>query len=360
MESRRPTLKQVAAKAGCSLGAVSVILNQAEGNIRVSPPTAARIRAAAKSLGYVPSYHARSLHLKRADTLGLVLGDVAHRLLSAGYWAKFVSSVDQATRARGYDLLFIGPSGNQNEVERAALALRQGRVDGLICTDNQYLAGDQRLLNELRHPVVFMRDRTRTPHPSILLDEGPAIAGVIAALRQLGHRGVTYVTAERRHRKPWAERLSLVKAGAAAADFRLDILYIDERVNTRHHPSADDIVGATYAGLTPLLKEARGLPTALLFYNDAFGLGGLQAVKDAGRRVPEDLSLIAFDNLRGGLCVPRLAEVSLELEEAGRRAVELVVGMAQSAQTMADLRHHRERVPMRFIPHESLGPAPAG
>ena len=357
MQSSRPTLKQVAARANCSLGAVSAILNNATCNIRVSPLTADRIHAAADSLGYVPSYHARTLHLKRSFTLGLVLGDAAHRMLSVGYWSKLVSSVDAAARERGYDLLFIGPSGGKNEVERAVLSVRQGRVDALICTDSLYLEGEQKLLNDLRHPVVFLRDRSRTPHPSILLDEVPAIGSLLKALIKHGHRSFTYVTAERKEHKFWSERLELIRSRAQSDGLEMKILYVDESVSTRHHPHTDLIVQAAYSDVSHALRGSKTIPTAMVFYNDAFALGGLQAVKDVGYKIPDDISLIGFDNLRSGLCIPKLAEVNLELEKAGQRAVEIALEMAGEPAAFKRYRRYREYIPMQFIAHDSLGKA---
>lgn len=358
MPTRKVTLKDVAAASGCSIGAVSVVLNNRPSTIRVSPKTRQKIEAVAKKVGYVPNYHAQSLHLRRSFSVGLVLGEEAHRRLANGFWAKYVAGVDNACRARGYDLLFVGPTEGKGELERAVLLARQSRVDALIVMGGAYAAAERKQLESLSFPVVYLQEPAPTRHPAVMLDEVPATRAALHLLAQSGHKELGYVTAEPKTGEKLNQRLRLIRELCPQVGLVLREIHLDPSLHYVNQDTLEGPIQGCYRHLRAWLQRNKP-PTAMAFFSDLIALGGMAALQHAGASVPGQVSVFAFDDIRAVLAVPPLAVVGLELVELGAAAVDLALRMVEASYEIEGLRGHRQTLCARFINRESIGPAPA-
>lgn len=354
---KHATLKDVADKSGCSIGAVSVVLNDRPSTIRVSQEMREKILRVAEEIGYVPNYHAQSLHLKNSRTVGLVLGAEAHRRLANGFWAKYVSGMDRACRENGYDVLFVGPSNGTNELDRAVLQARQSRIDALLVIGATYSPELRATLDSLRFPVVYLQEPQSPSHPTVLLDEEPATRQAIELLIENGHNRLAYVTAEQPNGEAaHNHRLRRLRRLCGEGGLELQEVIMDASLLHVHQDTLEMPVRGTYAFMQEWLA-AHPTPTAVAFFNDLIALGGVAALQQAGKSVPEEVSVFAFDDIRSVLAVPPLSVVSLELERQGARAVELALRMIEDPSQMKALRRHREVIRARFIDRGTVAPA---
>ena len=357
MRDKKVTLKDVAEASKCSVGAVSVVLNNRPSTIRVSQKTRELIQGVAKKIGYVPNYHAQSLHLKTSFTLGLVLGEEAHRRLANGFWAKYVAGVDNACRQRGYDLLFVGPNREQGELDRAILLARQSRVDALIVIGGTYGAAERKPLEELSFPVVYLQEPLPTRHPAVVLDEIPATRGALHLLKQNGHRELVYVTAEPKTGELRNRRLRLLRELCPQIGLGLREVHLDTSLLYSNQDTLEAMIQGCHQHLKVWLQKNKA-PTAMAFFSDLIALGGMGALHNAGVKIPEQTSVFSFDDIRAVLAVPALSVVSLELVELGEQAVEMALRMVEASYEIEALRGHRRVILAKFVNRESIGPAP--
>ncbi|MFN2628175.1 MAG: LacI family DNA-binding transcriptional regulator [Gaiellaceae bacterium] len=296
-------MTDVAEVAGVSLKTVSRVVN---GEPRVTPATAERVRGAIARLGYRRNEAARSLRQGRVSrTLGLVIEDVANPFYSA-----ITRGVEEETRAHGF-LVIAGSSDEDPERERALLQLLcERRVDGLLVVP---AGGDHRyLLSDLEHgtPAVFIdRPAGRIDADVILLDNVGGARSAVAHLLAHGHRRIaivadtpTIATAEERY-QGYLEALDAVGIATDPGLVRL---------------GSHDSEGAEAAVLE--LLDLPEPPTAIFTGNNRVTLGALRAL---GGGV--GVALVGFDDLElAEYVMPPLTVISYDASELGRRAARLL------------------------------------
>lgn len=266
----RPTLHDVAARAGVSRALVSIVMRDAPG---ASAATRARVRKAAEEIGYRPDPRARMLRSQRSNLLGVVF--------TAGqeFHAGLVDGVYRAAELRGYDVLLSCVTPHHDE-RQAVRTLLDDRVEALVLIGPEQSARD---LTELdtRLPVVAVARKVRGID-AVRSDDAAGAALAVGHLAELGHRAVTYLDGGR-------------APGAA-----------ERRNGFRRACTATGIIGEmTPGGVTEregaaaaaMLLDARNpLPTAVFAFNDRCALGFVDVAIRAGVRVPLDVSVVGFDN----------------------------------------------------------------
>jgi LacI family transcriptional regulator len=305
---RAPRIRDVAARAGVGVGTVSRVLNDAPG---VAAPTRARVRAVMKELGYRPSSTARNLSLGRTQTLGVV--------------APFFTSPSVVERLRGiddvvgespYDLTMFNIETREQRRTALRRIARRERVDGVIIISLPLTASELRALERDGLPAVLVDVGTSIlPHVAIDDVEGGAIAG--RHLLEAGHRRVAFVGdvkdesfgfASSEHRLE-GFRAALVEAGVALP-----------AACVKRGPFGRESAGR----LTRQLLELRHRPTAIFAASDVQAFGVLDAAARAGLAVPEDLSVIGFDDIELAAAIG-LTTVRQPLRESGRIGARLLL-----------------------------------
>ena len=308
---KRPTLADIASRAGVTKAAVSFALNGQPG---VSAATRARVLAIAHDLGFQPNCAARALSDGRASAFGLI----CDRIESCSM--QLLSGI-QAELSRDHIALLLTTAPDQAaEISLYRTWWAQRRVDGVFLADLQ--VGDQRVatLQELRMPaVVFGPPHGAGSLPAVWPDEVAATRIVVEYLAGLGHRRLARVSGIPRywHTKLRGDALQEV-AGAAGL----------EAVSV-----GGDNTGSRGAQATcDLLRSARP-PTAILYDNDLMAVSGLSVAQRMGVPVPAELSIVAWDD--SALCEvvhPSLTalrrDIAAGAAEGARRLVSLVEGAA--------------------------------
>jgi LacI family transcriptional regulator len=310
----RVTLAQVAARAGVSTGAVSQVLNKHPSS-RISPEVRARIAAAVSELGYRPNLVARSLRTARTDTYGFVSDSVTITRYASG----ILRGALDAARAGGYFLLIAETAGDARQEQEAVESLLDRGVDGIV-----FAAMKSR--GSLPHTVpaslrtINVNVAAAPGTASVLPDEYEGGRTAVQALAAAGHRQIALVGSDLRvdldsglsytaHRR---------LAGIAAAMTELGLEFVDQVTCDDWEPD----VG--HAAVRELLGRVR--PTALLCLNDRLAVGGYHALADAGLSVPDDVSVVSFDDDEVAASLrPGLTTVAIPHEAMGRLAIELLL-----------------------------------
>lgn len=300
------TIVDVAREAGVSYATVSRVLND---EAYVKAATRARVLEALRRTGYIANRQARSLRTGRTQMIGLLVRD-----LGTGYIGAIIAGMDAELATSNYDLVLYTTHMVDREPEHVA-ALVGGMVDGLLLV----LPRDP----ERYHDLLINR-----AFPHVLVDyEGPErIPAVVATnyqggysaieyLVKLGHRRIGFVTG---HPEMDITRARLAGYLQALRDHGIEpdpALVVE----------GDFTQPAGYSGALSLL-ELPGPVTAILAANDVMAFGAMEAVRVVGRRVPQDVSVVGFDDIpQASRTNPPLTTVRQPLEEMGRRAVRLLL-----------------------------------
>ena len=288
-------LKDVAQRAGVSTATVSNVLR---GTKPATPAVQGRVLAAAAELGYVPNPHAQSLRTGNSRALGLVVPD-----LTNPYFPALVQAIETTARSLGYALIVMD-AGNDSLRERESLALLATyRVAGVV-----WVPVDDRPSVDWPFPIVTV-DRPLAGCDAVVADHAQGGALVAAHAIARGHRRIGLLSGPRALASAAARRSGFLHA----ADGTLEVAWEHEV------PFSSD--------LPPAAIERLRAPDCSLVVcaNDAIAVGALRALREAGARVPEDVSVIGFDDVPWAEFVePALTTVRQPLAELGAGAVAML------------------------------------
>jgi LacI family transcriptional regulator len=299
-------LRDVAAAAGLSAATVSRHQN---GTIVLPPATVARIEEAIRTLGYQPNPHARRLSLGRSDSIGLVVPDIANP-----FFARLAAAVEQAADAVGLSVV-LNATLNQPRRELAYLQrMRLNHLDGLIFITNHGDDGQLvKAINAAKGVVLMDEDVPKARGHKVFCDN--AHGGFLAGrhLIENGHRDLVYVGGPADLMSAVERLQGFRQAVQEAAPARV-LAELFGPYSAAHGRAAADKV---------LAMSPR--PTGVFAGSDEIALGLLARLKEAGVRVPDEVSLIGFDDVGPlDLFDPPLTSVRQPIEKLGQCAVELL------------------------------------
>ena len=281
MSKERPTIADVATRAGVSKGAVSFALNGRPG---LAQTTVDRILAAADELGWRPSNRARSLSVSKAFALGLVITRDPGVLSSDPFFPAFIAGVESVLAVRGQALVLQVVTPGEDEAAGYRRLAQDGRVDGVFLSDLRHEDPRIELLTSLGLPAVTLnRPEGSSPFPAVCLDDRPGTIEVVEHLLALGHRRIAHVAGPSAFVHATARSTAFVSALAAAG---LKPAGIEE----------SDFTAAGGIEATRRLLALPDRPTAIVYANDRMAIAGLGAAQQAGLSVPDDLSIAGFDD----------------------------------------------------------------
>ncbi|GAA1875825.1 LacI family DNA-binding transcriptional regulator [Myceligenerans crystallogenes] len=342
----RITIADIARRAGVSTAAVSYALNGRPG---VSDTTRELVLQIAAELGWAPSSAARSLSGAYTETVGLVLARAPETLGFESFYMQFVAGIESELAARDYGLLLQVAPDVDAELRTYRKWRAARRVDGIVMVDPR--VPDPRLdllVGEDALPAVVVGDPSLSGGlTSVYTDDAAAVRSCVAYLAELGHRAVAHVTgpAEFGH--------THIRDDAFAREAAARGLTVEVR-RTDYTPEAG--VTAT----RDLLARDRGAPggvTAVVYDSDATAFAGLGVAAELGLRVPDDVSLVAWDD--SPLCraaFPQLTALSHDVAKYGahvaRRLFERMAGEPAAS--------YRDQTPELRIRASTAPPALAG
>jgi LacI family transcriptional regulator len=338
---KRPTQTDVARQAGVSRATVSYVLSgQANGRVPISQETRRRVLEAASQLGYEPDARAQSLRSGATKTIGLLIPD----LHNPHFW-QIVSGVMDAAHAAGYDLLLSSSDLKREQEENSLKSLSQRRIDGLILLVS-FTALTEAQLEEMatrRLPIVMIGCKGLA-FDCIGSNYSESGKVVMDHLLGLGHQRIGFIHGVA------SQRLAQDRLQPYVEGLREVGLPFDEDLIQHCGPSMEE----GYNAATRLLSRSPR-PTALIAINDLLALGAQRAAADLGLRIPDDLSLVGYDDVFcSSYLTPRLTTVHMDAEAIGNGAVALLLERLQDGERL----HQSVELPTRLMIRESTGVAP--
>lgn len=307
------TIVDVAEKAGVSLGTVSRVINN---DIHVATETRERVLAVTKELGYVANRQARSLAGGKTNTIGVIVRD-----LGTGYIGEIIRGIDSELNLSGVDLVLYTTHRMVSKEASYVASLAQGMVDGLLLVLPRSPVDYIGTLMEHNFPFVLIDHQgTGTDCPAVGATNWQGAYNATEYLIKMGHQRIGFITGS----------MDLGCAEDRLQGYRsaLRTHHITEEAELIYE--GDFLQTDGYTGASALL-DLPNPPTAIFASNDVMAMGVMDAVRNRGLRVPNDISVIGFDNIpQSAMVFPTLTTVQQPLEQMGRVATQMLLGILKT------------------------------
>lgn len=332
-----PTLKDIAEKVGVNKSTVSRALSDSG---KIARKTREEILRVANELGYIPNETAKILAGKRSKTIGIILPE-----LDCNYYAGLVGAIEFKLKEKGYSLI-IGQTGfkHENEFHYLELFVRKN-LDGIIISihDRKKFAQEfAKARKILKIPIVIIEYFLDLPdYDTIEIDNMYGVDIAVDHLYKLGHRRIGFIS----------EHLSMVtRYPAFIKAMKKHNLPVDQNI-VKYGSERLELGG--YLRMKEMLKE-KEIPTAVFVSYDTMAQGALSAIAEEGMRVPEDISIVGFDNIReSAYFSPPLTTVAPPVLEMSERAVETLLRKIENEDV--SIAQHLSLKP-KLIIRKSAGP----
>jgi DNA-binding LacI/PurR family transcriptional regulator len=301
------TLKALAEHVGLTPGTVSAVLNDSPSARSIPQDTKNRIHAAAKELNYRPNFFARTLRNKRTYTIGVIAEEIGD-----SYGSMVISGIEAHLRKMDYFFLTVAHRHDQNLLNQYSQLLQQRGVEGIITVDTT--------VHETPSlPTVAIAGHQKVKGvTNVVLDHVQAATLALKHLASLGH-----------------ERIAFMKGNPLSSDSKdrwTAICEVAQKIGLKIDPELTvqiDIDDPTPQLGYPFTKQllARNKPfTALFAYNDISAIGAVRALQEQGLRVPQDVSVMGFDDIPGAAFnTPTLTTVRQPLARMGQVAAQILL-----------------------------------
>ncbi len=314
------SMKDISAVCGVSVATVSKALN---GHKDIGEDTKRLVRETAKEMGYFPNSSARTLKTNRSYNLGVLMIDEAHSGLTHDYFVMVLESLKVTAERHGYDITFISGSKQRKDKMSYLEHCRYRGLDGVIIACIDY---DEVEVIELVHsdlPVVTV-DHLFNDRTAIMSDNIKGMRDLLTYIYESGHRKIAYIHGEK---------------NAAVTVNRLNSFYIlaeeygqeipDEYIRESAYRDT-----ATTAKLTNELLDLPNPPTCILFPDDFASLGGINAIKARGLKIPIDVSVAGYDGIRVTKFIdPQLTTINQDAQKMGQLAAEKLIDLIERPKT---------------------------
>ncbi|MCD6384347.1 LacI family DNA-binding transcriptional regulator [Candidatus Sumerlaeota bacterium] len=344
---KRPNIKKIAEMAGVSYGTVSRVLNNSP---LVKEKTRKRVLKIIKEIGYTPNPVARALKNKSTYTIGLIITNMIYP-----FFPQIVQGIEDRAAQENYSVIICDSQGDKEKEAQRLMSLVSRRIDGLIAApiddpENNNLECYRSVIKR-GIPIVLLNYYLPIPECDfICVDDKPAAEIAVEYLIELGHRRIAffhdvfsrsnnrllgYQEALRRHNIPFDESLVFAR-DVKKEGIRLSI--------------GDELDGYNFC---ERMLKLSPVPTAIMCSNDAIAIGAYRRLAEVGLRIPEDISVIGFDNVSYSnyLYVP-LTTVSQPTYEIGKMSFELLMERIKEPKQKAK----RILVQAELVKRRSCGP----
>jgi LacI family transcriptional regulator len=318
------TLVDVARECGLSVSSVSLVLNEKPLANLLSEKTRAAVRAAAQRLGYTPNRNAQALRSQRSSTIGVVVFDIADPFCTF-----ILNGIQTALEPTGMLPIIMDATNQGKQFERYLALMVERRVEGLIVVANWLLA-DKNItgnLESLGIPVVVVgREVKSTTVSSVVVDNEAGGFLALEHLYQAGHRKIAVIRGPKGLQDSY-RRWQGTKRYAKSVRYRLEPDLVVEM------PDAADPLSGFDGGYeaTASLLAANKTFAAVLAFDDLTALGAIRALHERGLRVPDEVSVIGFDDIpAASLTSPSLSTIRQDMKGMGIMAAQHVMAMIET------------------------------
>lgn len=331
------TIKDVAQKAGVSIATVSYVINKSR---RVNPETAKRVCQAIQELNYHPNRIAQSLVTKSTQILSVLISDITDP-----FFAPIVRGIEDVAVKAGYIVMVCNNDEDSSKTKRYLDSLAQHRVDGLIISPTSGIEDLKANLEEMGIPTVFVNRRSAEVEADLVESDNELGAYMgIRHLLDLGHTKIGTIIGPTTV-STYADRLSGCKRAFQEAGVTPDPSLL--KTGSFHPDSGYQMAKELFAGATK--------PTAVFVGSGRLSRGAYQAFQEMGLGIPEQLSLVTFDDTEWTtLVTPPLTTVSQHTYQMGQMAAEILLERIKKRNTPPPLWPDEEGQKPEAIPLQHL------
>ncbi len=313
------SLKDISKACGVSVATVSKALNN---HTDIGEETRENIKRVAKEMGYLPNFSARALKTNRTYDIGVLFVDEAMSGLTHDYFSSVLDSFKRTAEKHGYDITFINGCKNREGRMSYLEHSRYRGFDGVVlaCID----FSDPEVIDLIRSniPVVTV-DYLFNNRMAVLSDNVGGIRELLRYIYNKGHRRIAYIHGA--DSSVTQNRLSGFYKTAEELDLEIPAAYIREAAY-RDTKTAYTVTGA----LLDLPKP----PTCIMYPDDFAAFGGINAIRERGMRIPEDISVAGYDGIPAAIHLePRLTTVKQNTEQIGRTAASQLIRLIEKPKT---------------------------
>ena len=304
------TIWDVAKRAGVSIASVSRVINQSPH--KVSETARIRILEAVKELDYRPNALAQGLIMKRSMTIGTIIPDISNP-----YYAEIVRGIQDVAEEFGYAVVLQNTDRTKNRIIRCIQVLREKRADGIIFSGGIIHAYETlSSLKELTGRVVVI-GRHEVDFPAVRVDNMGGATQAVQHLLELGHERIGFISGPKMSTSS-IDRLKGYKNALAQNGRHFDAGLVKQGNLTPESgfQAAKEVLGR------------RERPTAILASNDLMAFGAIRAARSLGFRVPQDLSVVGFDNIPlSSYFEPPLTTVEIPMHSVGTASMQMLADL---------------------------------
>jgi LacI family transcriptional regulator len=319
----KSTIKEVAKKAGVSIATVSFVINNSK---RTSAETKNRVLKAIKSLNYHPSKSAINLVSGKTGNIGFILTD-DHFLRTEPFYTRIFLGTEFEARSEGYYILLTSIRPDFNENDTLPRFILNKNVDGIIIAGKNPHNLIERI-STYNLPTVFVDYiPTTNSHPLVLIDN---IQGALLAtnhLINLGHRNIAFIGGDIEH-PSLSDRLNGYKQalGNAKISIKNNLIVTDAKYPDRQNG---------FNSAKKIFSKNKNV-TAVFACNDAMAIGVLNYLQNNGYKVPQDVSLVGFDDVEADLMLsPPLTTIRVPKIEMGVEALRLLLNAIKNKKSLS-------------------------
>jgi LacI family transcriptional regulator len=315
------TISDVAKRAGVSTMTVSRVVNRSG---YTSVETRARVEAAIEELGYVPNALARQLRSKRTKTIALVVSDISNP-----FFTTIARGVEDYAVGHGFSVMYCNTDESEVEEEQYLLMLIERQVDGVLLVPARSSGDSFRLLHDHHMPVVVLDRRIAAENvDSVLCDSEAGAYALAKHLVDLGHRRIAVLTG-RRTVSTSVDRVAGCRRALEEAGLDLP----DEMVRWGGFNFGKPNQADGHRMVREVLAAEGERPTAIFCANNFIGFGAIRALHEVGLRVPDDMSVVAFDDLpEEWVSEPFLTVATQPAYEIGQRSAAMLLSQIDGHQ----------------------------
>ncbi|WP_245926320.1 LacI family DNA-binding transcriptional regulator [Sulfoacidibacillus thermotolerans] len=300
--------------AGVSKATVSRVLNRPE---LVDPEKRTRIRRVMEELDFSPNAIARGLSVQKTNTLGLVIPGINDL-----FFTELYRGIERASRENGMKVLLFDSQHSRHRALEGFTFLKQHQVDGIIFTSKLIDEDYDPVLQRIGIPVVLALAETvaKTPLPAFKVDDVRAVFDVVSYLIARGHQRIGMISGELENDATGALRLQGYRSGLA----HYQIPFREEYVEAGNYR-----FDGGYAAMQRLLERQNDNQlTAICAASDEMAIGAMRCLHDHGLKVPDDMSVVGFDDLSiARMVTPALTTIAQPFSAIGERVVQVLLQM---------------------------------
>jgi len=326
-------IREIAKKAGVSTATVSRVVN---GTAPVAERTEQRVRKAIEHLGYYPNSHARTLGSGKSQMYGLIISDITNP-----FFPEVVKYFEQIAVEHGQEVLIANTNYQPERMKICVRRMLERKVDGVAIMTSEMEPELIQVLKNRGVPIVFLdTGDVGSQISNILIDYDHGVGIAIDHLTSLEHRRIAFISGP-----PSLASARIRQQAFLAALHGKGLKCVDEYIGTGNHR-----IEGGQAAMERML-DLRVKPTAVLASNDLTAIGVVRAIHAAGLRVPEDISVVGFDDIElSSFLEPPLTTVRVSRAEIGTRAFTALYAGNKNSGTAF-------RIATELIVRQSTGPA---